>query len=170
MVDLDETVLGVIQLERQGGMESHMIQYWDTFQLFEWFTATAAGKYRWAMLSNPVGSNRIAVLDWWQSGFDRRIDLFITRGIPPGFSPAAGGKPVDTRIPSSKAPACSFYTFLDAGSTYGTQIGLVDTDLQQDFKVVLGEDGSLLWRTGLVNEDMRITVRWAERDAAPFEK
>ena len=32
MVDLDETVLGVLLLERQGGMESHMIQAWDTFQ------------------------------------------------------------------------------------------------------------------------------------------
>lgn len=169
MVDLDETVLGVIQLERQGGMESHLIQYWDTFQVFDYFNATAA-KYRWCMLSNPVGSNRIAVIDWWQNGFDSDLHLFITRGIPPGFSPSSVGKGVDTRIPFSKQPACIFHSHLDATSSYGTLIGMVETDLQQDFKVVLGEDGSVLWRTGLVNEDMRLTIRWAERDAAPFEK
>jgi len=169
LIDLDETVLGVIQLERQAGMEAHMIQSWDTFQVFKW-SGEAVGNYRYFMLSNPVGSNRIAVLDWYRHGADRRMDIFITRGIPPGFSVVATGGPVDTRIPSSMQPACEFHTLLTAASTFGRQIGICNNDLQQEFKVVLGEDGSVVWRTGSQNQDLQLTVRWAERDSAPFEK
>jgi len=169
MVDLDETVLGVLQLERQGGMESHMIQEWDTFQVVN-DGASAVGAYRWHILTNPVGSNRIAVVDWYRRLTSRRLFVFMTRGIPPGFAVAATGDPVDSRIPNSRQPACTFQTFTTNIGTFGTAIGEVESAEQQDFKVVLGEDGTVAWRSGGHAEDMILTVRWAERDSAPFEQ
>jgi len=169
MVDLDETVIGVLQLERQGGMESHMIQAWDTFQVLG-DGAAAVGEYRWHLLSNPVGSNRIAVIDWYRRATARRMDVFMTRGIPPGFAVASTGDPVDSRIPNSRQPACTFQTFATNIDAFGTVIGICASLEQQEFRVVLGEDGSVAWRTAGHGEALQLTVRWAERDSAPFEQ
>jgi len=169
MVDLDETVLGVLLLERQGGMESHMIQAWDTFQAHAYGTALA-GNYRWHMLNNPVGSGRIAVIDWYRRDTSANMKVFMTLGITPGMGVVHTGYPVDTRIPNSRQAACDLYQLAVGSASIGTQIGEVSSAEEQDFRIVLGEDGSVLWRSGAQNEAVGLTVRWAERDAAPFEK
>lgn len=169
LVDLDETVLGVLQLERQAGMEAHWIQGWETFGLAP-NALPSAGNYNWFLLHNPAGSERIAVFDWYQRDTGGLMKVFITRGIPPGFAASAVGDPLDTRIPVARQPACTFHHFASNIFSFGTEVGVSQDTSQQPFPAVLGEDGSIAFRTGGVNEFIELSVRWAERDAQPFEQ
>jgi len=169
LVDLDETVLGVLQLERQAGMESHFIQGWETFGLYQGLGASV-GNYNWMCLANPVGSNRLAVFDFFQRIDAQRLDVFITRGIPPGFAVAAVGDPLDTRIPNARQPACTFQTFQTNIVSFGTQIGSSADAGRQNMQLVLGEDGTICFRTGGSNEVLGLAISWAEREAQPFEQ
>lgn len=169
LVDLDETVLGVIQLERQGGMESHLMQEWDTFGKTQAIGAVAA-EFSWIALMNPIGSNRLIVVDGWQrSESGVHTEVRMTRGIAPGFAALAPAIGLDTRIAFSRQPAGNLLSNNDPAGTFGTQVGSVRTQDFQQRPFVLAPDGTLLWRSGVVNEVMTISVRWAEREAAPFE-
>jgi hypothetical protein len=170
LVDLDETVLGVLQLERQAGMEAHFIQGWDTFGTHLVMGPGGAVNFNWVCLSNPVGSGRIAVFDWYQRRRPLNTAVFLTLGIPPGFNVADVGTPLDTRIPRARQPALSFRSFVTNISTFGTQVGISSSLEKQETPVVIAEDGTLCIRTGLVNEDFEISLRWAEREAQPFEQ
>ena len=170
LVDLDETVLGVIQLERQAGMEAHWIQGWETFGSFRGLGSGGASVYNWMLLANPPGSGRICVFDWYQRSDASRMEVFVTRGIPPGFVVTAIGDPLDTRIPTARQPACTFHDFQTNIGSFGTQVGVSANSDKQHFPVVLAEDGSIAFRTGAVNEGLELSVRWAEREAQPFEQ
>jgi hypothetical protein len=37
------------------------------------------------------------------------------------------------------------------------------------YPVLLAPDGSFAWRSGATDETLVISMRWAERDAQPFE-
>ena len=169
LVDLDETVLGVLLLERQGGMESHYIQEWETFSVYN-VLGPVAGNYNWFLLNNPPGSGALVVVDFFQRSGTRLVHIWMTRGVPPGF--ALGGTPaaVDTRIPQARQPSADFYAFNTNIAGFGTQIGVAESMNAQTQPVVLGEDGSIAFRAGAVNDHMDIAVRWAERNSAPFER
>ena len=169
LVDLDETVLGVLQLERQAGMESHWIQGWETFGIKRGVGAVAAN-FQWFLLHNPAGSERIAVMDWYQGYDPDFLVVFMTRGVPPGFALHGVGEPLDTRIPTSRQPALTFNAFTTNIGSFGTEVGVSRTAEQVRFPVVLGEDGSIAWRTGAANQELEMAVRWAERDSEPFER
>ena len=170
LVDLDETVLGVLLLERQAGMEAHWIQAWETFGVFSALGAPGAGLRRWYLLHNPTGSGRLAVFDWYQRSLALRTEIFVTRGIPPGFVAAGVGDPLDTRIPTSRQPACTFLAQATNIGSFGTQVGTSASTEKQRFTTVLGEDGSIGFRTHLTNEGFDLSLRWAERDSQPFER
>jgi len=169
LVDLDETVLGVLQLERQAGMEAHFIQGWETFGLVRGRGASV-GNYIWYLLHNPIGSGRIAVFDLYQRNNASLVIVAMTRGIPPGFAVANIGEPLDSRIPTSRQPALTFHDFLTNIASFGSQVAISATTDQQHFPIVLGEDGSCAFRTSGVNEAFDLSLRWAERDAEPFEQ
>jgi len=170
LVDLDETVLGVLQLERQAGMEAHLMQEWETFGVRDEL-ASAGSDLCWFLLSNPVGSGRLIVLDGWQRGTNAALStkIFISRGVPPGFvsGPLAAG--LDTRMATSRESAGRIFHRHVNITSFGTLIGEQLTAEFQRFQVVLAPDGSILWTPGVVAQAMSISVRWAERDAAPFE-
>ncbi|HIB67282.1 MAG TPA: hypothetical protein EYO33_19795 [Phycisphaerales bacterium] len=169
LVDLDETVLGVIQLERQGGPESWLMQGWESFDRLLSISA-AGGAFSWVLLSNPPDSGRLLVVDGWQRNDASRMRMYITRGVPPGFSVAGPGIGLDTRIPQLRQSTGVTYQQTNAISDYGT--GLVETasvEFQADQPIVLAPDGSCAWRGGVFNETLTIGFRWAERDAQPFE-
>ena len=168
LVDLDETVLGVLQLERQAGIESHMIQGWETFGT-RVSVGPVVGQYAFALLSNPVGSNRLMVLDSWQFYNAALTVLMVTRGVPPGFVAAGVATGLDTRIPFSRQPAGRMFTDNTATSSFGSSIGMAATTEQQRYQIVLGPDGSVVWGSQGTNQDLLVSIRWAERDAAPFE-
>jgi len=170
LVDLDETVLGVLQLERQAGMEAHYIQGWETFGLYNAVGAAGAGFYRYYLLHNPSGSGRLCVFDWYQRASASRMEVFITRGIPPGFAAAAVGDPLDTRMSTARQPACTFFVLGSLTVSFGTQVGVSSSVEKQLCTTVLGEDGSIVFRTHAANEAFDLSVRWAERDSAPFER
>jgi len=169
LVDLDETVLGVLQLERQGGMESHFIQGWETFGAWHHLGASV-GNYSWYLLANPVGSGAIAVFDWYQRADAGLMHVFITRGIPAGFSLTAVAEGLDTRIPVARQPACDFYRFNSNITSFGAQVGVSADSGKQRFTTVLGEDGSIAFRSDGTNEALSLSLRWAERPTAPFER
>ena len=170
LVDLDETVLGVINLERQGGPESWFIQGWEEFGKIIRKGASGAATYSWNLLSNPVGSGRLMVVDGWQRDVATLLRTYLTGGIPPAFvldPPAVG---LDTRIPNAKQPAGDIYTLHSNIASFGTQIAASTTlAFEENQPIVLAPDGSLVWRSNVHNEDLDVTVRWAERDAQPFE-
>ena len=173
LVDLDETVLGVIQLERQAGMEAHLMQEWETFGFYG-ATGGAAGNYTYQLLSNPVGSGRIMVLDYWQRGGTAALasapmSYRVTRGVPPGFAALAAPTALDTRIASSRQPAGTMFWDQTASYTVGNIVGVQSSAEQTRFQVVLAPDGSFVWGTEGQNEALAISIRWAERQAAPFE-
>jgi len=170
LVDLDETVLGVLQLERQAGMEAHWIQGWETFGVFSHWGAPGVGLRRWFLLSNPPGSNRLAVIDWYQRSSDLRMEVYMTRGIPPAFVADAVGDPLDTRIPNSRQPACNFFALSSNIASFGTQVSSSSSVEKQRFRTVLGEDGSIAFRTYLTNEEFALSLRWGERESQPFER
>ena len=171
LVDLDETVLGVLQLERQAGMEAHLIQEWETFG-HNIVSANAAAAFSYCLLSNPVGSNRLMVIDGWQRGRVNaalEMKIHITRGVPPGFVAATVAPGIDSRIPASRQPSGRLFSQQTNITSFGTQIGdQLDTGWI-NYQVVLAPDGSLVWRGSAHNEALGVSVRWAERDAAPFE-
>ena len=170
LVDLDETVLGVLQLERQAGMESHFIQGWETFGVFRGLGTGGAGVYNWMCLANPIGSGRICVFDSYQREVATRMDVFITRGIPPGFGVAAVGDPLDSRMSTARQPACTFQNFVTNIGSFGTAVSVSASTEPQRYQVVLAEDGTICFRTGAHNEGLELALRWAEREAQPFEK
>jgi len=169
LVDLDETVLGVLQLERQAGMESHLIQGWETFGLVRGRGASV-GNYIWFLLHNPAGSGRIAVFDSYQRDRATSMVVAMTRGIPPGFALATTGEPLDSRISPARQPALTFHDFLTNISVFGSQVAFSSTADRQHFPIVLGEDGSVAFRTSAVNEALDMSLRWSERPAEPFEQ
>jgi len=173
LVDLDETVLGVLLLERQAGMEAHLMQEWETFGFYA-ATGGAAGNYTYQLLSNPIGSGRIIVLDYWQRGGTAALaaspmNFRITRGVVPGFSALGAAAPLDTRISTSRQPAGQMFWDQSTSTTIGTVIGVQSSTEQTRFQVVLAPDGSFVWGTEGHNEALAISIRWAERQAAPFE-
>jgi len=169
LVDLDETVLGVVQLERQAGMEAHWIQGWETFGVWR-NLPPVGGQFQWLCLANPVGSGRLAVFDWYQRSVDTLMEVFMTIGIPPGFAVAATGEPLDTRIPSARQPACTFHNFATNIGSFGQQVSASSSAEMQHYQTVLAEDGTICFKTGNVNEDFFLSLRWAEREAQPFEQ
>jgi len=171
LVDLDETVLGVLQLERQAGMEAHLMQEWETFQ-GRMHEGAGAGQFTYNLLSNPVGSGRILVLDGWQRGRTNAATLMrtmITRGVPPGFNAVGVAPPIDTRIPTSRQPAGRLFVLRVNTGSFGTQIQEQLTAEWQPNQIVLGPDGSVVFGTEATNQELGVSVRWAEREAAPFE-
>jgi len=168
LVDLDETVLGVILLERQGGMESHLIQDWRTYGMNVSGGPTAA-QYTWLGLHNPIGSNHIVVLDKFTRASSSYFRFFRTGGIPPGFAALTPGEGLDTRIGSGTLPVSSTLRLETNIGSFGTMIAAFATPDVIEWPVVLSEDGTFLWRTGLVNEAFEMSMFWAEREAAPFE-
>ena len=170
LVDLDESVLGVLQLERQGGMESHYMQGWETFGAYRELGALGPANYTYYSLSNPVGSGRIAVFDWYQRNDATRIEVFTTIGILPGSAVAAVGDPLDSRIPRARQPAIVFNYVGTAAASFGTQVAMSASTEKQHFPVVLAEDGTLVFRSSAKDESFTISLRWAEREAQPFEQ
>jgi len=171
LVDLDETVLGVVQLERQAGIEAHYIQEWETFGI-NIVRASSGGEFSYVLLSNPVGSNRLIVFDMFMrqgSNATTQMKMFISRGVPPGFSASTVATPLDTRIPISRQPAGRMFTDASSTASFGIQIMQPATAEFQPYQVVLGPDGSLIWGTAAHAQELIMAVRWAERDAAPFE-
>jgi len=168
LVDLDETVLGVVLLERQGGMESHLIQQWETFGIKEGLDSSV-GNFSYMLLSNPVGSNRIVVFDQWQRNDPSRLAIFRTQGVAPGFSAGAVGVCLDSRIPFARQPAARLFVRHTNITSFGTQILETNTVEPARFPIVLGPDGSIVFRSGVVNEGLDLGFRWAERPASPFE-
>ena len=168
LVDLDETVLGVVLLERQGGFESHLIQDWQTFSTRN-SRGAVAGQFSYILISNPVDSNRIVVVDSWQRNNAIVHEVFITRGVPPGFVAGTVGQPIDTRIPASTEPTARCFVLNSAIGGFGSIITMPATAEIIRFPVMLGPDGSLVFRAGNVNTALTLSTRWAERDAAPFE-
>jgi len=169
LVDLDETVLGVLQLERQAGMEAHLMQEWETFGHRE-VKNPAGGVFSYILLANPVDSGRLVVVDGWQRSNALNMQIMLTRGIPPGFG-IAGLSPVglDTRISTSREPAAQIHALRTAIVSFGKVMGEQTDSEWTRFAVVLAPDGTLVWRAGLQNEGLTMSIRWAERDAAPFE-
>lgn len=169
LVDLDETVLGVIQLERQAGMESHLMQSWETFAVSS-STGPTAGKYSWLALANPAGSERIVVVDGWQRDIATAVTVFLSRGIIPGFTISGASEgPLDTRMSVSHCSAADFLWYHTATSSIGVSISQSSSTEFQNRNIVLGPDGLLLFRSSSVNELLHMSIRWAEREAAPFE-
>jgi len=168
LVDLDETVLGVILLERQGGMESHLIQQWETFGILDGWGGVAA-QYTWFLISNPPGSETLVVVDSFQRNDARKMRIFRTQGVPPGFVPALVGVGLDSRIPFSRQPTARIFGLNSAIASYGQQILETDSAERTNFPIVLGPDGSLAFRSGLVSETLEVAMRWGERPAQPFE-
>ena len=168
LVDLDETVLGVLQLERQAGMEAHLIQEWETFGRRVQIGATP-GQHSWILLSNPVNSGRLMVVDGWMAPNTSLLNTFITRGVPPGFAAAAIGTGLDTRIITGREPAGRLFTLSSAIGGFGTFISHAGHATWQDYPIVLAPDGSLAWAPDAQNQVNQLSIRWAERDAAPFE-
>jgi len=169
LVDLDETVLGVINLERQGGPESWLMQGWETFGQHA-DHAAAAGNYSWLLLSNPVDSGRLIVVDGWQRSNALAMRSYITRGIPPGFLPLNPGIGLDTRIPQLRQPTGNSYYLHSNISTFGTLLGItISTNFQDNQPLILAPDGSMAWRTDAQNEAIQLGWRWGEREAQPFE-
>jgi hypothetical protein len=168
LVDLDETVLGVLQLERQAGMEAHLMQEWETFST-RLDVAAAAGQYSYVMLANPVGSGRLVVVDGWQRSNATNMLIMLTRGIAPGFAlnPAAEG--LDTRMSTAREPAAEVRALTTNIASFGSIIGDQSDAGWTRFALVLAPDGTLIWRSGVQNEGLIVSMRWAERDAAPFE-
>ena len=169
LVDLDESVLGVLQLERQGGMESHYMQGWETFGLF-YELGAAAANYSWFLFSNPIGSGAIAVFDWYQRSAATPMQIYMTRGIPPGFNLTTIAEGLDTRIPAARQPHCNFYQTYSATASFGVHVTTSADSGQQRYTTVLGEDGSMAFRSGAQNEAVGISLRLAERASAPFEQ
>jgi hypothetical protein len=169
LVDLDETVLGVLQLERQAGMESHLMQEWETFGQFA-TQPSAAGVFCYLAISNPVDSGSLMVIDGWQRSVALLMDIFISRGVPPGFGATAGvGQGLDTRIPAAKQPVGRMFDRNTNIASFGTLIGEQSDASRIDFPIVLAPDGTLIFRAGVLNEPLSVSIRWAERVAAPFE-
>jgi hypothetical protein len=171
LVDLDETVLGVLQLERQAGMEAHLMQEWETFGQ-NMYSPNTAGRYSYVLLSNPVGSGRLIVLDAWQRGganTANSLSGYMTRGVPPGFVVQSPGVGLDTRITTSRQPAGQIFAEESLSSSYGTRVLEQATEAWVRYTVVLAPDGSFVWGGNAHNESVGVAVRWAERDAAPFE-
>jgi len=168
LVDLDETVLGVLQLERQAGMESHLMQQWETYSAHHLRPAQAAA-YSYIMLSNPAGSNRIVVLDGWMRSSAALMRVMITRGAPPPFALTTGGSPIDTRMSTGKQPAANMLECNSNIALFGSIIAEQADATWTPYPVVLAPDGTIVFRSGLVNELFTMTLRWAEREAAPFE-
>lgn len=171
LVDLDETVLGVLQLERQAGIEAHLIQGWRTFGV-RTHVAAVAGQYSWVLLNNPVGSTRLIVVDGWQKGGTNPTDsmrIFMTRGVPPGFVPDQVAEGLDTRMSTATQPSARLFVDTTATGGFGTVVLEATYPDWRDYQVVLSPDGSMAFRTDLVNQNLGISIRFAERDAAPFE-
>jgi hypothetical protein len=168
LVDLDETVLGVILLERQGGMESHLIQQWETFGVLDGRGAVA-GQYSWILISNPVDSGTLVVIDSWTRNDPLRMRVFRTLGVPPGFVPGLVGVGLDSRIPFSRQPTARVFSQNNAIAGFGQQIMETESPTQIHYPVVLGPDGAIVFRSGLQNEPLEVGIRWAERPAQPFE-
>jgi len=168
LVDLDETVLGVLQLERQAGMEAHLLQEWETFAIHQEKLQQALG-FAWIALSNPVGSNRLMVIDSWARDSAVLYDVYISAGVPPAFNPGNVAKGIDTRIPNSRQPAGRVFELFSSITSFGTQIMQLSSSNIQEYPIVLAPDGTLLFRAGAHNETLDMSLRWAERDAAPFE-
>jgi len=168
LVDLDETVLGVILLERQGGMESHLIQDWRTYG-----TSLAAGavaaQYSWLAIHNPAGSNQLVVLDKWARATASAYRVYRSGGVPPGFALFGQGEGLDTRIGTATLPAAQTYRLNTNISSFGTQIASFSTNNVIEWPIVISEDGTVLFRSGAVSETMVVSLYWAEREAAPFE-
>ena len=171
LVDLDETVLGVLQLERQAGMEAHLMQEWETFGR-GWNLSASAGNFSWLLISNPAASGRILVVDGFQRGGSNSTSpsaMYMTRGVPPGFNAGPVGQGLDTRIPQGREPAGRLFTFSSNISSFGQFVKEAATPEWQDYQVVLGPDGSIAWRTDAHNQDLLLNIRFGEREAAPFE-
>jgi len=168
LVDLDETVLGVLQLERQAGMESHLMQEWQTFAARE-ERGNVAAQFSYVLVSNPVGSGRIVVIDGWQRSNALMMQIAMTRGAPPPFVAANVGEPLDSRISTTTQPAIRIFDGNSNIPTFGTVIWEQTTAEWIPFPIVLVPDGTVVFRSGALNERLIVSVRWAEREAAPFE-
>jgi len=167
LVDLDETVLGVLQLERQAGMEAHLMQEWETFgsAIFQ----PAGVNYSWVLLNNPVGSGRLMVIDGWQPDTALAMNVWMTRGVPPGFNASAIGEGLDSRISTGREPAGRTFILTTNIGAFGTRILHTLSANWMDYPIVLAPDGSLAWMTAATGQALTLSVRWAEREAAPFE-
>jgi len=169
LVDLDETVLGVLQLERQAGMEAHLMQEWLTFGR-SIYSPKAVAKFSWVLLSNPVDSGRLMVIDGWQrGGASQNMAGFITRGVPPGFVASSTGEGLDSRIPTATEPAGRLFIQTNAIVSFGTMITESSSTNWMDYPIVLAPDGSICFRDDVHDRFLQLSIRWAERDAAPFE-
>lgn len=168
LVDLDETVLGVILLERQGGMESHLIQDWRTFGR-EVSDGAVAAEYSWVGIHNPANSNQLIVVDRFARATASYMRVFRGAGIPPPFGVTSIGEGLDTRIGTGHIPAAQLIRCNSNISTFGTQIAAFSTNSVIDWPLVIAEDGSFFWRSGSVSETIELSLYWSEREAAPFE-
>jgi len=168
LIDLDETVLGVLQLERQAGMEAHLMQEWETFAHKQSKGGDPA-VYSYIILANPVGSGRLVVVDGWQRSNATNMLMFMTRGIPPGFTIHGQSVGIDTRISTSREPSAQVHAARTNILSFGVHLGEQTDASWINYPIVLAPDGSIVWRAGLVNEELVVSIRWAERDAAPFE-
>jgi len=168
LVDLDETVLGVLQLERQAGMEAHLMQEWQTFATRE-ERGSLAGNFSFILLHNPGGSGRLVVVDGWQRNNASTMQIAMTRGAPPPFTAAGLGEAIDSRISTATQPAARVFDAQSNIDVFGTKIWEQSSAEWTPFPIVLAPDGSLVFRSGALNEGIVVSIRWAEREAAPFE-
>jgi hypothetical protein len=168
LVDLDETVLGVLQLERQAGMEAHLMQEWETFSWHE-NKAASVGAFSYVLLNNPAGSTRLLVVDGWMRSGANMMQIAMTRGAPPPFIAANIPEPIDSRMAPARQPVARTFDAHTNIAQFGTLIGEQANSAWTPFPVVLAPDGSIVFRSGAQNEDLTMTIRWAEREAAPFE-
>lgn len=168
LVDLDETVLGVLLLERQAGMEAHLMQQWSTFGARVTLGAVG-GQYSWAGLNNPVGSGRIVVLDRWIRDTTTVTGLYISRGVAPGFIAPRTGEALDTRLAVAFESGAGVIEDNTATASFGNHVAQLNASAPIEYPIVLGEDGTVLMRSSAVNEGMTISFYWAERELQPFE-
>jgi len=171
LVDLDETVLGVVQLERQAGMEAHLMQDWRTFGCNHTLAA-AATQHSWIHFGNPAGSDHLIVIDGFSGagiGTGTSILVFQSRGVPPAFALGNVPSELDTRMPSGGQSVANISGRNTSTAAYGNLVLEANTTDYIDYPMVLAPDGSILFRTAALNTSNTISIRYAERVAAPFE-
>ena len=171
LVDLDETVLGVVQLERQAGMEAHLMQEWRTFGASITY-GPSPPQHSWIHFGNPVGSDHLIVIDGFSAvgiATGTSIVVFQSRGVPPAFAVGSPPSELDTRMPAGGQSVASISARHTATASFGNVILEANTTDYIDYPMVLAPDGSILFRTAVINTSNTISIRYAERVAAPFE-
>jgi hypothetical protein len=169
MVDIDETVLGVLPLEQAGPTALYQLQGIH-LQGRYWEANADVGEYPWTALWLEPDSDVIATILTFHVESSTDVNMYMAQnftltGSPYSFSDSGSGYSLDTRGGRGQVK-CLNRSHSD--SSLGQKIARIEgidtpIDLQSTFPIVITPGSGVMWNVPSTGVGMNFSAAWTEQ-------